>query len=551
MPSRKLTPQEFAQSVKAKFPDSVASDGRKYTDISDEELTRKVIAKYPVYQTKVDTPSYFGRVQENQAEAAEDVGKGFGEAANNILGNFDELKKKNATAPSGIDKILNTLVFAGHIAGDIAEAAGKVALGSAKAAASPFTQIETPEGDTIGERFANPVAQKTKEIITSVQETHPELIDWVAKQVEANPEIAQGIGDLFKTLTLTGASKLAKAPLESPAAMAETLKTGVMDLVKGTTDTAKSAAGKVKDTAAAAKDTVKGAASKVKNTVKPAPADPLQATIEAVNPAYKGKALEGAYEQVVTKGRKIDPAGLINEQTLAPSEQAVKIGTRLSADIPVGETKVPAIKLSGKPIEDLDVLHKGLNDTEIEIEKLLKGSDPEIQYTADKQTMLDDLQNIKANSPLEYQAIKESGKVHSKVVEFAAKLIAKSDDTIKGLRDARIKFDAQARKEFPSAFAKDGTIDTKTPAGRAIKDVRDAINEHLYNSAPEGSELRTLIQRESDIFRASKAVSARAASGEGKNAYQLWRKANPTKARLLELGTAGVVGGTTAGVVLP
>lgn len=549
MPTQKLTPQEFAQSVKAKFADAVASDGRKYSDIPDEELTRKVIAKYPVYQAHVDTPSYTDRVSNNEQKAAAEVGQGFGDAAKNIIGNFDSLKQKNATAPSPIDKILNTLVFAGHTAGDIAGAAGKIVVGSAKVAASPFTQYKTADGSTIGEHFATPVAQKAKAIATSLQESHPEVIDWVAKQVEAHPDVAKGIGDLFNTLALSGGGKAVTAPLENPAAMAQTLKDGVIDLVKTSAKTTTDAAGKIKDTAVAAKNTVKSAAGKAKAVVKPTPADPLQATIEAVNPAFKGKALEGAYEQVVTKGRKLDPAGLINEQTLAPSEQAVKIGTRLSTELPIGDAKLPPVKLSGKPVADLDSLHKSLNETETHIDRLLKGTDPELQYTADKQTIISDLKDIKTNAPLEYSAIKEAGAVHGKVVDFAGKLIAKADDTIKGLRDARIKFDFQARKEFPSAFAKDGTIDTKTPAGRAIKDVRDAINEHIYNSAPEGSEIRALIQRESDIFRASKAVSARAAAGEGKNAYQLWRKANPVKARLLELGAAGIVGGTTVGVV--
>lgn len=48
-----MTPQEFAARVRAKYPDGVASDGRSYADIGDEELTQKIVAKYPVYASQV------------------------------------------------------------------------------------------------------------------------------------------------------------------------------------------------------------------------------------------------------------------------------------------------------------------------------------------------------------------------------------------------------------------------------------------------------------------------------------------------------------------
>lgn len=58
-------------------------------------------------------------------------------------------------------------------------------------------------------------------------------------------------------------------------------------------------------------------------------------------------------------------------------------------------------------------------------------------------------------------------------------------------------------------------IDVKTPAGRAIKFVRDSMNEHLYNVAPNGSDIQKLIGREADIFRATDAVAPKAAATHG------------------------------------
>lgn len=44
----------FANSVRQKYPNGVASDGRSYRDISDAELTHKIVQKYPVYKDQVN-----------------------------------------------------------------------------------------------------------------------------------------------------------------------------------------------------------------------------------------------------------------------------------------------------------------------------------------------------------------------------------------------------------------------------------------------------------------------------------------------------------------
>ena len=50
-----MSPQDFANKIRAKYPTGVSSDGRAYKDIPDEELTQKIIAKYPVYASQVQT----------------------------------------------------------------------------------------------------------------------------------------------------------------------------------------------------------------------------------------------------------------------------------------------------------------------------------------------------------------------------------------------------------------------------------------------------------------------------------------------------------------
>lgn len=245
-------------------------------------------------------------------------------------------------------------------------------------------------------------------------------------------------------------------------------------------------------------------------------------TIEAVNPDLTGKKLNKAYEEVVTSKnpRTVQPSGIFTEQTLSPSDRAINLGKRLSkGDVLTDGTKIESVVLKDEPIQDLPVLRKAMVDTESKLQTALKGN-PEIEYNADKQTLFKTLDDAITSAPEEYR-IKDTAesKVYQSVFKFANKVAAKAEDSITGIRNARTSFDNQARIEYPSAF-KDGVIDTKTPAGAAIKKARDIFNEHLYNTAPNGSDIQKLIGREADIYQATEPVAAKAAKGEGKTKVQ-------------------------------
>lgn len=45
--------QEFSSLVKQKYPDAISTDGRKYSDIPDDQLTRMVVEKNPVYRDQI------------------------------------------------------------------------------------------------------------------------------------------------------------------------------------------------------------------------------------------------------------------------------------------------------------------------------------------------------------------------------------------------------------------------------------------------------------------------------------------------------------------
>jgi hypothetical protein len=49
--------EDLGKQVKAKYPDGVMGDGRKYKDLSDKELAARVVQKYPVYKTYIKAPA--------------------------------------------------------------------------------------------------------------------------------------------------------------------------------------------------------------------------------------------------------------------------------------------------------------------------------------------------------------------------------------------------------------------------------------------------------------------------------------------------------------
>lgn len=252
----------------------------------------------------------------------------------------------------------------------------------------------------------------------------------------------------------------------------------------------------------------------------------LQQSIDAVYSSPTGKKFTQASSQVVTGNRTLSPAGVFKEQGLSPDQQAINLGTRLK-DLGLGKN----------PVKNADTLATAFQDTETKLQsELIKN--PEIP--ANKPALFDALNQVKSGSPEEFR-IKDSQAMIDRVSHFASKVIEGADDSIGGLRTARTSFDAQAKREFPNAFKPEGTIDTKTPAGYAIQSVRDTINEHLYNTAPNGSAIQSLIGREADLFKAGQATMSKAVAGNGKKAWAQWTAANPTKAAAI-IGVGGALG---------
>lgn len=252
-----------------------------------------------------------------------------------------------------------------------------------------------------------------------------------------------------------------------------------------------------------------------------------QAAIDAVYVSPTGRKFTQTSKQVLTGEREVVPAAMFREQGLTPDERTVNLGTRLKD-----------IGLSKNPVKNTELLANDFTKTETALQQALKPADPSVVYTADKQTLFEKLQQVRDASPQEFR-IRDSNLMIKRVTDFANKVVNESDDTIWGIREARKSFDIQARREFPTAWKPDGSIDTRTPAGYAIKETRDSINAHLYDAAPNGSEIQRLIGREADLYNAIQAAMQKAGTTEGKTQIRQIIDKYPYLALAFGLATLG------------
>lgn len=378
------------------------------------------------------------------------------------------------------------------------------------------------------------------------------------------PYISRAVAAYGAPLLDKLASYVPDAAMPALKALAEkaTIKTGNEVLDANASDVIGNAADKIiqpvktaaKDAVSTVADSTKAAAQDFNKkvietpaTVAKAQAKSLQSNVDAVNPDLTGKAKVKAYGEVATGSREAVPASIFREQRLTPNQATANLGERLHTDIPLAHdgSTVPAIKLDPKNhVGNLKTLGEALDQTENHLQSALHG-DPEVQYNLDKQTLGTKLNDLKANKPGDF--IGDNGKIYDNVVAAGKKVISNAEDTIAGGRDARITFDAQAKAKFPSAF-KNGAVDTSTPAGHAIKAVRDTINEHIYNTAPNGSDVQKLIGREADIFRAIENIKPKAAARDGKTTLQVVKqliKDHPVLSTIGILGADKIVKSTT------
>lgn len=283
----------------------------------------------------------------------------------------------------------------------------------------------------------------------------PGLDPFQTFQAEGAENISRLQGETTPDTLGTYASAL-KPFAEVPLAGLETLGAiniagNIPDAVGGTVDVSR----RVLKTRASAKDT--------------------KLALEALAPEERGKAFTSRLLSRARSGKSLSD----------PDRDTVNLAESLGG----------VVKNPKNPAKDIKALQDEFRGVSTKLDDVLT-ADKSIVSRAEAKSVLNKLMGEK---PREF--IGENGKLYDDAVEFAKQLVDNNPGKAQGIRNARIQFDAQARTQYPSAF-QGGRIDVKSPAGRAIKDVRDALNEFLYQRTPAGSQVRELIKKEADIYRA-------------------------------------------------
>ncbi len=266
----------------------------------------------------------------------------------------------------------------------------------------------------------------------------------------------------------------------------------------------------IKAAATKGAETVSEGASALKSKVLPVPKTPLENATEALTPLEKGKALTKGYKDIaIGENRTASKTGVLGKQGLEQADRVDELSKRLQ-DLNLHPNN---------HVGNLETL--GTEFTKTEAAKRASLKNFPIKGTIEEVTSQVD--QLKNQIPQEYRGIKDPTKQFKNVMDFGKRMVEETANDPARIgtgentfMDARINFDSQAKKEFPGAY-KGGAIDTKTPAGQAIKLFRDFMNEYSYANSEDGPNLRKLVNRQADIYKAAENIAPKAAAEHGSN----------------------------------
>lgn len=230
---------QFGQEPWNQPPDTIPFGSPEPTQTKDQQFNSS--------QTALShSQSYLDRVKSTMKAGADISGNAQVGGANELLQHAGEAmdQMQGKALP---EKLLIGLQEAGNWAGTIAKTTIGMGVGAAKAGLAPITQKKTPQGDTIGERFATGAKNLGEGAADNFRSTFPDVVKWWDA---LHPSEQQGISNVINTIGLTGAGKLSSA---TAPGVAESLLGTVTTAGKGALNTI----GKVQDVGAAAGDVFK------------------------------------------------------------------------------------------------------------------------------------------------------------------------------------------------------------------------------------------------------------------------------------------------------
>ena len=448
-----MTSQEFAAKIRAKYPTGIASDGRAYSAISDDELTQKIVEKYPVYSSQIDK----GGLVKQTISNVQKLGTGIKEA---VVKGGERLREAATTEeiPSGLEG-LGSRVLQGAGAG--ARAIADVGFEGLKAVARQISAV-TP--DFIEDPIKKKVANAAKTILGTPVNKY--ALEQISKGFEVwqefkqdNPKVAKDTEaylELLSLIPLGRGAKIAKEGAEEGASLIA--KEGGEFLGKK-------------------------AAQIEKGLAK-------QQVEETVDVVKKGVLTDEARQAALQEGRVIQKRGKTtylptdNDLAIAEATQGIVSPTKNAAQNVASLND--EIARVGK--ENLDLAK---NNPAIFNDKTVRA-----KLTANKEEYKP-LFTSEINAEKTYQA----------TIDKFMEILAKEGNTSEGILLARQKFDNYIERTFGEKYL-GGPVRNARQA--AIKDVRQGANNFLAENLPEGNPLKANLQRQTNMYRAIDNIAEKA-----------------------------------------
>lgn len=233
------TVDSFAKSVLDKYPNGVTNDGIPYNKLSPQELTRRVVDKYPVYASQIK------ELVQNKTEKSIPFATLAGEKTTNAyMGAADKMQEAGQIANSAHSSNLFENAWKGlesgiRFGGGIAEAAQAPVSGFVGALLSKLKPTDS-SGNAIKSITAPPEGFKGLDIA-------PKIEEWAQK----HPEAVKNLSDLFAIASLPATVEgLSKVPAmqENVGTSLKNAGSGLKESVVDTLDTASNISSKVKNT---------------------------------------------------------------------------------------------------------------------------------------------------------------------------------------------------------------------------------------------------------------------------------------------------------------
>lgn len=362
---------------------------------------------------------------------------------------------------------------------------------------------------------------------------NPEFDKKILAWSQSNPEAAKTLDSVLKGVGATGEIANNILAVEGGA-----------QLVKGAANSASGARSVISDTAGNARQTFNQelnlAKSDIKNAVgKINPASNLSIDDEAL--AIVRKPQTQAYQKLAAEeGRFVQEDGLLGRRKINPDASEKAMAEAVKPLIEEGKinSKLNIIEQQKVIDDEARVLNAQLKS------ELNNPANNKVINRADLDSRFDDL---KSNRDIELQSEPSAERAYNAVVK-KFKSFVRTDDTA-GLFDARQRFDAYMRKNYPGAFRRSGAGDL-TPTNSAINsafyDIRNSVNDIVGDALPT---YKPTLARESGLINAADNIGYRELVGTGNSnrATRLFRGKTPTD----KLIQAAIIGGagTAAGAV--